>query len=116
MNSSAKQALFVLVVSLSIFWAFKPKKDKSANQEKDNKEKLKKPKESDFDFSDPIMEDAYKSLCAYVDAYNDGVSQKELDELNEEIARLLDMQVVRVSKDTLAVEDLKGQQLLTAKV
>lgn len=116
MNNKAKEAVLILIISLGIFWCFKPKEKDAANTKNGVSKKLVKPKESELDLSNPVVEDAYNCLCIYINAYNDGVTQKELDELNKEISKHFDMQVVKINESMYSVEDMKGKEILTSKV
>jgi hypothetical protein len=117
MDNKAKEAILILILSLGIFWYFKPKQTDAANVDKNGiKRKYNKPDANDLDLSNPIVEDAYSTLCGYIDAYNDGLPQKDLDSLNKEFAKKFDMQVVNVGGGLLAVEDMKGNEILTSKV
>lgn len=116
MDNKAKEAILILILSLGIFWFFKPKENDAANVDNGVKKKYNKPTKEDLDLENPVVEDAYMALCGYIDAYNDGVSQKELEALNKEIASKFSMQVVKISEGVLSVEDLKGNEILTTKV
>ena len=89
-NNKLKQAILLVIISIGIFAILKPK-DSDAASKNSGKQKYKKPILSDDELSSPIIEDAYVALCAYIDAYNDGISQKKLDELNSEISKKLDL-------------------------
>ncbi len=114
-NTKLKQAILVVVISITIFAIFKPKENDAASKDS-SKKTYKKPKLTDEELSSPIIEDAYVALCAYIDAYNDGVSQKKLDELNAEIGKKMDLQVVKVSPTELAIEDMKGNEIISVIV
>lgn len=115
MDNKAKEAVLIVILAVGLFLVFKPKESKLIELS-ESKVKYKKPSFSDEDMSNPLIEDAYIGLCAYIDAYNDGATQKLLDEVNAEIGKKFEMQVVKISENILSVEDLKGKEILTTKV
>jgi len=111
-----KEAVIVLLLAATLFLVFKPKKESAANSDKTIKQyKIPKLTEEQI-MSNPLVEDAYVALTAYITAYNAGESQSFLDELCKDIRSEYQMQVVVSSVGFLSVEDLKGNEIISANV
>ena len=111
-----KEAIIVLLLAATLFFIFKPKPHKAASDDKTIK-KYQIPKVTEEQMaSNPLVEDAYVSLTAYITAYNAGESQDFLDELCEDIKKEYEMQVVVLGSGVLSVQDLQGKEILSANV
>jgi len=111
-----KEAVIVLLLAATLFFVFRPKGNKAASDGKTIKQ-YKIPTVSQEQMaSNPLVEDAYVSLTAYITAYNAGESQDFLDELCEDIKKEYEMQVVVLGSGVLSVQDLQGKEILSANV
>jgi hypothetical protein len=109
MTDGIKDLVVVGVISLAIFWLFKPlgeREDRKAIQRPllDNPDELE----------DDTTRGAYEALCAYVDAYNDGEPQSVLDKIKNDFKTKLDLVIYTDSKGKLAVKDTLGNEVLSS--
>ena len=111
-----KEAIIVLLFATTLFLVFKPKPQQAASDDKIIKQyRIPKVTQEQME-SNPLVEDAYVSLTAYITAYNAGESQDFLDELCEDIKKEYEMQVVVLGSGVLSVQDLQGKEILSANV
>jgi len=111
-----KEAVIVLLLAATLFLVFKPKERKAASENKTVKQ-YKIPNITEEQMaSNPLVQDAYIALTAYITAYNAGESQDFLDELCMSIKKEYFMQIVILSSGVISVEDLKGNEILNANV
>ena len=123
MNESAKKALFIFGLGFIVFWIFKPKmkklshsnlntadEDTDPSQRKEMKEPAMNPKDAK---ANPMANQAFGALKAYVKAYNNKEPQSVLDELNREFAKEFKVKVQRRKSDgKLVAYDLSGKEIL----
>lgn len=114
-DNKLKEATLILILSLGLFIAFKPK-DLKSEKDRSGKKNMVKPNIEEFDLSRPLIQDSYVALIAYIDAFNNGKTSKDLEELNKDIMKEMDIKVVRISSDELAIEDINGNIVLKTKV
>ena len=111
-----KEAVIVLLLATTLFFVFRPKPQKAASDDKTIKHYKIPTITEDELAANPIVQDAYIALTAYITAYNAGEPQEMLDELCNDIMNEYQMQVVVLQTGVLSVEDLKGNEILSANV
>lgn len=116
-NNSLKELLIILGVSAVTFWLIKPRLPKNENGNKflgNSKapKKLKKPVLDPDAMANDYLHAAYVVLCAYIDAYNNGESQSELNDLRERLYQETGFDVIVDDKGLLAIKDGEGNDVL----
>ncbi len=109
------------IICLGVYF-FKPKSRKSL---KPNNEAMLELPATEREFMEPPMVDeqslgtnpksdnAHAALTAYINAYNAGAPQEEIDALNKEFSNELGVQVIRRRSDNkLVVKDLNDQPIM----
>jgi len=115
------QITVVLAIGFGALYLFKPKQRKSmkANDES----MLELPSTERVHMAPPVFDqdagdnkklnDAGAALTAYIQAYNEGVAQDELDALNKEFANEFGLNVIRRRSDNkLVVRDLNDMPVM----
>lgn len=114
-------AVVVGMICLGVYF-FKPKSRKSLSP---NNEAMSEPPATERQFLEPPVVDesslganpksdnAHAALTAYINAYNAGAKQDEIDALNKEFANEFGVQVIRRRSDNkLVVKDLNDQAIM----
>ena len=113
MNETWKKAGVIIVVSVIIFLIFKPKKDGEKGLFSSKKrESIKKPTLDEQGMQDEEVVTAYTALCAYIDAYNDGVDETALQAMKADFKEKMGLTIYEDGNKKLAVKDLNGDDIL----
>jgi hypothetical protein len=116
------QFISVVAIGAGVFFLFKPKPRKSLKKNDDSMKEL--PSAERVKMELPLIDEAaigdntqimnaYTALQAYIQAYNEGEPQEELDALNKDLANDMGVRVVRSRlNDKLVVKDLNDKELI----
>lgn len=113
MNPSWKKVAVIVGVSLLIFFIFKPKKDgeKGLFSGSSKRTPIRKPILS-LDGESEAVQTAYEALCAYIDAYNDGMKDSDLQDMKKEFKDQMGIEIYEDTNGKLAAKDTSGNDLL----
>lgn len=114
MNDSLKKVAVILVASVILFWIFKPKAEgeKGFFSSKSDRTPIRKPTLNEEGMSDPDVKSAYTALCAYIDAYNDGVPEDELTRIKKDFKEQIGIEIYEDGNNKLAARDNNGEDIL----
>ncbi len=116
-NESLKKLLVILGGSLLIFWVLKPKKDgkdilSGFGGKKSKRDIIKKPFMDDDALANPDLKLAYEALSQYIDAYNGGATDKELEAIKDEFKEQMGLVIYTDDEGLLAVKGTDGRDIL----
>ena len=100
-----KEAVIVLLLATTLFFVFRPKPQKAASDDKTIKHYKIPTITEDELAANPIVQDAYIALTAYITAYNAGEPQEMLDELCKDIMKEYQMPLNQFIGIDLGIKD-----------
>lgn len=111
---SWKKAGVIVGVSLILFWIFKPKKEgeKGLFGSKTSRPPIRKPTLDAEGMADPEVSTAYTALCAYIDAYNDGLSETQLAKIKKDFKDQMGLTIYETASGKLAMKDANDEDIL----
>jgi hypothetical protein len=115
LNTSAKEAIIIVVFSLILFVAFRGVingEEKLQLLPSRKRQPLDKPVLSPDEMQDNNIRPAYLALCAYIDAYNNNETESTLRDLREAFQKDLSIIIYEDENNKLAVKSVDGKDIL----
>lgn len=113
MSEDWKKVLVIVGASFLIYIIFKPKKagSKGIFSQEEKREPITKPTVDEAGMGSDEVKKAYEVLCAYIDAYNDGMSDEGLDKLKKDFKTETGIEIYTGANGKLAAKDDQGDIL-----
>ena len=115
MTQSAKEGLITLGVAVGVLFLFSLINKQKDTVSKTGKKKYIIPEPDPSMENNPQAMDAYAVLCAYIEAYNDGMDSTFLSDLNAEFKKEMGLSVYENADGTISVEDASGKEILVSQ-
>lgn len=115
LTSSQQQAMVIFVGAICVFLLLKKSDDGRARMEMlpvRKRQQLQKPTLSPEALKNDTLRQAYLCLCKYIDSYNDGMSQSELEKIKNKFKEDAGFDIYQDANMNYCVKDIQGINIL----